>query len=215
MSRPLLICDCDEVLLHMVRHFGVWLRERHDIQFQMGEPDFAHALTRPDGSAVPRDEMWALVNGFFPGEMERQTLVPGAGEALAALAAEADIVILTNLGDHCRDARIEQLAVHGIRHRVETNQGGKGSPVARLIAEYRPSATVFVDDLAVHHESVAKHAPEVHRLQVIAEPAMAENIPPAPHAHARIDDWADALPWIRARFAEGPALLSLATGEQP
>src|ERR1700712_4520628 len=22
MSRPLLICDCDEVLLHMVRHFG-------------------------------------------------------------------------------------------------------------------------------------------------------------------------------------------------
>mgnify|MGYP003349916562 CR=1 FL=1 len=28
MSRPLVISDCDEVLLHMVRHFGTWLRER-------------------------------------------------------------------------------------------------------------------------------------------------------------------------------------------
>ena len=33
MTKPLLICDCDEVLLHMVRHFGTWLRESHDIAF--------------------------------------------------------------------------------------------------------------------------------------------------------------------------------------
>ena len=38
MSRPLLITDCDEVLLHMVRHFGVWLRESHDIDFDVAGP---------------------------------------------------------------------------------------------------------------------------------------------------------------------------------
>lgn len=203
--KPLLICDCDEVLLHMVRHFGVWLRERHDITFDMAGGDFSRALKRADGSLVEREAMWGLLDDFFPGEMERQTLVPGAAEALAALAEQAEIVILTNLGDHCRDARIAQLARFGIEHRVVTNQGGKGDPVARLVAELRPSAAVFVDDLAVHHESVAKHAPQVHRLHLVSEPDLAPHIPPAPQAHARIDDWGAARTWIEARLASGPA----------
>ena len=82
------------------------------------------------------------------------------------------------------------------------NRGGKGRPVRELIEEMRPTATVFVDDLSVHHESVAKHAPDVWRLHMIAEPRLAARTPPAPHAHARIDDWVDALPWILERFAE-------------
>jgi len=203
MTRPLLICDCDEVLLHMVRHFGTWLRETHDIAFAPDGGDFANSMTRADGSRPSAEEMWGLLGGFFPGEMERQTLVPHAREALAALAETADIVILTNLSDACRTARIDQLAAFGIDHRVECNQGGKGDPVARLVAEHRASVTVFVDDLAVHHDSVARHAPEVHRLHMISEPSLAPDVPPAPAAHARIDDWREARDWIAARFAEG------------
>ena len=200
MTRPLLICDCDEVLLHMVRHFGTWLRERHDIHFAHETGSFV-AMTKADGSPVEHERIWAMLDEFFPAEMDRQTLVPGAAEALAVLGETADIVILTNLGDHCRDHRIAQLAQHGIRHRVETNQGGKGGPVARLVAEYGNPVTVFVDDLATHHESVAKHAPAVHRLHLVAEPAMAPQVPPAAHAHARIDDWGAARDWIAQRFA--------------
>jgi hypothetical protein len=201
MTRALLICDCDEVLLHMVRHFGTWLRERHDLHFAFETGSFV-AMTHADGSPVEHERIFGMLDEFFPAEMERQTLVPGAAEALAALSATADIVILTNLGDHCRDHRIAQLAGHGIQHRVETNRGGKGDPVARLVAEYGNPVTVFVDDLAVHHESVAKHARSVHRLHLIAEPAMAPQVPPAPYAHARIDDWAEAQAWIAARFAD-------------
>jgi len=201
MTRSLLICDCDEVLLHMVRHFGTWLREHHDIAFAHESGSFT-AMTYPDGSAVEHERIWGMLDQFFPAEMERQTLVPGAAEALAALSEQADIVILTNLGDHCRDHRITQLAAHGINHRVETNRGGKGDPVARLVAEYGNPVTVFVDDLPVHHESVAKHAPAVHRLHLVAEPSMAPQIPPAPFAHARIDNWEGARDWIAQRFAD-------------
>jgi hypothetical protein len=206
MTRPLLICDCDEVLLHMVRHFGTWLRERHDIAFAHETGSFT-AMTYADGRAVEHERIWGMLDQFFPAEMDRQTLVPGAADALAAIGEQADIVILTNLGDHCRDHRITQLAAHGIMHRVETNRGGKGDPVARLVAEYGHPVTVFVDDLAVHHESVARQAPSVHRLQIVAEPSMAAQIPPAPFAHARIDDWTRAQAWIAARFADNvPAL---------
>ncbi|MBI0476026.1 HAD family hydrolase [Sphingomonas sp. MA1305] len=208
--KPLLICDCDEVLLHMVKHFGVWLRESHDIAFTPDGADFANSMRRADGSVPSRDEMWALLGGFFPGEMHRQTLVPHATEALARLAEMAEIVILTNLTDECRTARIEQLARFGIAHRVECNQGGKGDPVARLVAEHGDPVTVFVDDLPVHHESVARHAPGVHRLHMVSEPTLAPNVAPAPFAHARIDDWREAADWIAARFAAGrPAASAL------
>lgn len=209
--KPLLITDCDEVLLHMVRHFGTWLDEAHDIDFTPNGGDFSTSMRRrADQAVVAREQMWALLDGFFPAEMERQTLVPHAREALAALAEHADIIVLTNLGDQCREHRIVQLASHGIIHRVECNQGPKGPPVAKLVAEMGAPVAVFVDDLAVHHESVAEHAPHVHRLHMIAEPSLAPDVPPAPHAHARIDDWLEAQRWIEARFAAG--LTADATG---
>jgi hypothetical protein len=206
MSRPLLISDCDEVLLHMVVHFAEWIEDAHGLRFSLQEPGFANAVRYiGSGEAVPADKVWPLLDGFFDSEMHRQNIVPGAAEALAAIGEEADIVILTNIGDQYHASRVEQLEAVGIRHRVLCNRGGKGRPVIELIEELRPSVAVFVDDLPVHHESVAKHAPHVWRLHMIAEPRLAAHIPPSPHAHARIDDWDEAQGWILGRFAEGPA----------
>jgi hypothetical protein len=205
MNRPLLITDCDEVLLHMVRHFGEWLDEAHAIDFRPQGGAFADALTRKAcGTPVPEQEVWPLLDGFFATQMARQTLTPGAAEALGRIGEVADIVILTNLQDWCHAGRAVQLEAHGIRHRIVCNQGGKGAPVARLAAEHRSSVTVFVDDLEAHHESVAQHAPDVFRLHMIAEPAIAPTIPPAPHAHVRIDRWNEAVEWVLARFRSEP-----------
>lgn len=201
MSRPLLISDCDEVLLHMVGHFAEWLDEEHRIHFDVDSGRFDSAFTRVDsGDLLDDAEIWPLLNQFFRQQMHRQTLVPGATEALGRIGEVADIVILTNLGDEAHGWRVDQLAKHGIRHEVVCNRGGKGVPVG-LLRRSRPSS-VFVDDLAVHHESVAKHAPDVWRLHMIAEPRVARAVPPAEHAHARIDDWAPAADWILDRLQE-------------
>lgn len=202
-KRPLLISDCDEVLLHMVRHFGTWLGEAHAIDFTPSSWELASNMRRRDGRPIAREELFGFLGGFFPSQMHRQTLVPHAGEALARLSQQADIVILTNLQDECRQARIDQLAAFGIAHRVECNQGGKGEPVARIVAEHGHPVTVFVDDLPHHHASVAEHAPEVHRLHMVSEPELSPGVPPAPEAHARIDHWPEAVRWIEARFAAG------------
>lgn len=201
MSRPLLISDCDEVLLHMVAHFDAWLGEAHGIKFDFESGSFAGSMTyRASGETVDEAKVWPLLDEFFRGEMHRQTLVPGALEALGTIGEVADIVILTNLGDEAHPWRVEQLANHGIRHEVVCNSGGKGVPARDLVNRHGASRSVFVDDLPVHHASVAKHAPEVFRLHMVAEPRLAPAVPPAEHAHARIDDWPTASEWIIERL---------------
>jgi hypothetical protein len=205
VSRPLLITDCDEVLLHMIGHFRDWLDEAHDLEFDLTAPGFRAAMRERGGNPVKEDRVWALLDLFFDREMHRQNVVPGAVEALRAIGEVAEIVILTNIGDEYQANRVAQLEAFDINHRVLCNRGGKGRPVLELIEEMRPSAAAFVDDLAVHHESVANHAPAVWRLHMVAEPRLAAHTPPAPFAHARIDDWVDAAPWLIARLDQGAA----------
>ncbi len=199
-GRPLFVTDCDEVLLHMVSHFADWVAEAHDFSFDLSAPGFRDALRDRDGQPVAAERVWPLLDGFFRSEMHRQNLVPGAAEALSAISEHAEIVVLTNIGDEFEAGRVEQLERFEIRHRVLCNRGGKGRPVLELIEAMGPNATVIVDDLAVHHESVSIHAPQVWRLHMVAEPRLAAHTPPAPHAHARIDSWDEAVPWILERL---------------
>jgi FMN phosphatase YigB (HAD superfamily) len=200
MSRPLVVTDCDEVLLHMVRHFRTWLGEEHGIEFLLEGNPFAQSIRRR-GSDEPiaDDEVWRYLQLFFDTEFERQTEIEGAAAAIGELQREADVVVLTNLLDRYQQARVEQLARHGIGVRVFTNQGPKGDALRRIVEEYAPGRAVFIDDLAQHHASAADALPEISRLHFCGEPAIAPHVPcalEAGHAHARIDSWAEALPWL-------------------
>jgi hypothetical protein len=103
MTRPLLITDCDEVLLHMLRHFADWVDEAHGLSFALDAPGFREAVRHKDtGVPVAEDRIWPLLDGFFDSEMHRQNVVPGAVEALQQIGQHAEIVILTNIGDDIR-----------------------------------------------------------------------------------------------------------------
>lgn len=204
MTRPLIITDCDEVLMHMVVPFAQWVDEEHGVAFRMEDTSFAGALKRKEcGTPLEASEVWPLLDGFFRHEMHRQLPISGAFEAMAALGALADIVVLTNVGPDHQARRAEQLAAHGLTAPVIGSRGGKGEPVAALIAERAPAVTIFIDDLPQHHRSVADVAPHVWRLHMVGEPAIADRIPTTRAAHARIDDWASAQAWIADRIAAG------------
>jgi FMN phosphatase YigB (HAD superfamily) len=205
-ARPLIVCDCDEVLLYMVAPFRDWLGETQGVRFEMKSNNFADAMRWAEsGDPVEPAEIWRLLRAFFDTEMHRQTAIDGAVEAVRELSTRADVVVLTNLIDDHRDARQAQLDTHGIAARVYTNQGPKGPALEKIIAEYRPSHTIFVDDLPQHHQSARETIGRITTLHLCGEPMLAPHIAcahKAGHADARIDSWAEALPWLNARLDE-------------
>ncbi len=200
MSRPLVVSDCDEVLLHMVAPFRDWLGESQGVTFRMEGNNFAKAMRwTENGEPVCEKDIWRLLGGFFDSEMHRQLPIEGAVRGINTLAEHADVVILTNLNDERQQNRARQLAEHGIHARVYTNQGPKGPALAGILDEYAPSRAIFIDDLPQHHLSAAETVPHVRRLHLCGEPMIAPHIDCAHaqgHAHARIDMWSEALPWL-------------------
>jgi hypothetical protein len=197
-DRPLIVTDCDEVLLHFAIPFRAYLGEVHEMELAFTSFSLAGSIRRRAcGSALDQAEFEPLLDGFFETHMPTQTPVPGAVEALAELSRDCDIVVLTNIVDAVALRRSHELERLGMPYPVRGNRGPKGRPVAAL-AEGRIGPVVFIDDLPPHHASVAKHAPHVHRLHMIADPELQALIPAAPDAHVRIDDWHAAHSHIRA-----------------
>jgi hypothetical protein len=202
MSRPLIVSDCDEVLMHMVVPFRTWLEEQHGIEFNFSG-GFERALRhKTSGDVVERNLVWTLLSAFFETEMHRQTPIRGAVAAMARLAERADIVIVTNIGEERAQARADQIHAHGLPYPVIGNRGGKGPAVSKLIEERQPGLTIFIDDLGANHVSVARDVPQCWRLHFVGEPEFAPHVEMARDAHERIDEWERAEAWIMARIDE-------------
>ena len=207
-NRPLIVSDCDEVLLHMVAHFRDFLQEETEVDFVMDNPDFGSAVRhRETGDPVDQAQVWKLLGQFFDTQMDRQLPIAGAIEGINTLAERADVVILTNLVDARQEHRRVQLEKLGLEARVFTNQGPKGPALRRILDEYRPSKAIFIDDLPQHHLSARETIPDITTLHLCGEPLLAPHIDcahKAGHADARIDTWDEALPWLEAQLEKEP-----------
>ncbi len=203
MTRPLVITDCDEVLMHMVVPFAQWVDEAHGVLFRIEDASFAGALKRKEcGTPLEAAEVWPLLDGFFTSEMTRQYPIPGALAAMAEIARHADIVVLTNVGPEHQQRRIDQLALHDFHAPVIGSRGGKGEPVRRLIEERQPRSRSSSTTSAGITRRWRRKRPTCGGSIWSASPRSRGKIAPAKHAHARIDDWTEAKDWILARLAE-------------
>jgi hypothetical protein len=187
-GAPLLIVDVDEVIAHFMRGFGTYVA-RHGYEFRVERFALFQNLYRP-GETEPVDMVTGreLFDDFFrhgAGDLEPAV---GAADALASLSTRAGVVILTNAPDCGREARAGWLKTHGFDYPLILNSSLKGPAVATLSARTSgPSA--FIDDLLPNLESVAEHAPRVHRFQMVADERLQPMAPAAPERHARHDDW--------------------------
>jgi hypothetical protein len=198
MSRPLIISDCDGVLLEFVAPFVAYLDSVHDLTLRLDSFALTGNVRDRDGRAIEPAAFPPLLDGFFTTHMPSQAPVKGAADALATLAEHCDIVVLTNIADHHALRRVDELARLGMPYRVIGNQGSKGGPIKALMAEFEPTVAVFIDDLPPNLSSAKGHVPDIHCIHMVAETSLRGLIPAAPDADVRIDDWHLALPHIQS-----------------
>lgn len=196
--RPLIVSDCDGVLLEFADPFIAYLDAEHGLTLKLTSFALVGNIRHADGTPVEPKAFPALLDGFFSTHMPTQAPIPGAVASLAALSQYCDIVVLTNIADHHAVARTAELARLGMPYRVIGNQGPKGEPIRSLIDEFQPSMAVFIDDLPPHHSSAKLIVPDVHRLHMVAEASLRDLIPHAADADARIDHWPEAFAHIEA-----------------
>jgi len=161
--------------------------------FRVGEPEHLDVA-----------EGRALFDAFFETDVGNIEPAPGARHALAMLARDATVVILTNAPAHSRDARARWLVENGFPYPLLVNSGLKGPAVAALCARTAGPAA-FVDDLLPNLDSVASEAPGVFRFQMVADERLRPLALSAPERHVRIDDWPALAPAIARVLRIGEA----------
>jgi len=110
-----------------------------------------------------------------------------------------NVVVLSNVPPAQAPARLRNLTAHGLDVPLLTNSGPKG-PAVKTLAKRAGGPVFFVDDVPMHHASVAELAPDVVRIHFVGDERLRPLMPPSPHAHLRADDWKEVEAFVRARL---------------
>jgi len=199
-ARPLLIVDADEVLLAFARGFDKFLGERGCYLDLVSYRLHGNVRRIDDRSALIDIEVTGLLDEFREA-LDWLEPVEGARDAIADLACDMDVVVVSNVSAAQAPARLKNLAALGMTVPLLANSGPKG-PAVKTLARRAGKPVFFVDDIPMHHASVAEHAPDVIRIHFVGDERLKALLAPSPHAHVRLDDWAAASAFVRGRLAE-------------
>jgi len=197
-GRPLLIADADEVLLAFAKGFDKFLAS-HDCYLDLVSYRLHGNVRRREGRLPLIDiEVTALLDEFRA-ELDWLEPVAGAFEAISALREIMSVVVVSNVSPAQAPARLRNLAAHGLDVPLLANSGPKG-PAVKSLAKRAGGPVFFVDDVPMHHASVAELSPDVIRIHLVGDERLRPLMPSSPHAHLRTDDWTDVEAFVRARL---------------
>lgn len=194
-DRPLLILDVDDVLLEFIRPFPRFLEQR-GLQLTMASFRLTGNIAETGtGRLVEQPEVTALLDDFFAGQADWQSITDGAPEALASFEGRAEIVLLTAMPHRHRETRRAHLDALGLPYPLLTTEMAKGPAVARLRGPgNRPVA--FVDDQPPNLISARESVSDANLFHLMADNSLREFLPPLPHDITVVHDWHDARPKI-------------------
>ncbi|MEM9097014.1 MAG: hypothetical protein AAGC79_00710 [Pseudomonadota bacterium] len=198
-GQPLLAVDADEVLVLLAAHLKRFLATQ-GIEMRLTEYRLEGTMF-PEGAEHPLafDESLAWLDRFFETEVLRQEAIPHAREVLDRLSDEIQVMVLTNVPQHGREKRIENLKSLGMPYPLVENTGGKGPPLAWIQKQIN-APVVFVDDSPSQIQSAAKHAPETTRIHFTGAELVEGLIPNCAEADYSVTDWLACETVIRTRL---------------
>jgi hypothetical protein len=196
-DRPLLVVDVDDVLMEFVRPFTRYL-DSHGLELGLStfrlHGNIADKTTK---AAIEDGRTSELIDDFFRAQDQWQEAVADATDTMAALAGNAEIVMLTAMPHRHRAVRRRHLDRMGFPYPLLTTEMPKGPAIRRLRGDTgRPVA--FVDDIPHNLVSVRAAVSDAHLFHLMAMPSLRALLPPLPDDMIVVEDWSDAAPRIAA-----------------
>lgn len=195
-SRPLVVCDVDEVVLEFLNPLDRYL---NSVEHKLHPDSFRlHGNIRSiaDGLAATDEQVSEMQEAFFASQDKWQTPAPDVVDVLKRLAADADIVFLTAMPPRHHDVRRTVLDMHGLTYPMIATEEPKGPVVASLIGG-RNIPAVFIDDILRNHGSVRGSAPDCLLIHLMVNAVFRKMLPKADGDIVIAEDWADAERVIR------------------
>lgn len=194
-DRPLLILDVDDVILDFIKPFPKYLQAK-GFELRLDSYRLNGNIFHLDtGSAAEAAHVKSLIDEFFHGQADWQTVTDGAADAMAQIAKSAEIVLLTAMPHRFRDARRRHLDTLGLPYPLLTTEMAKGPAVARLRGP-KPRAVAFVDDQPRNLVSAHESVPDAALFHLMADNSLRDLMPPPPDFAIVVHDWTEALPKI-------------------
>lgn len=190
-ERPLLVLDVDDVLLDFVRPLPLYLASR-GYQLRLNTFRlFGNVFEIDGGAEVERERVTGLLDDFFAAQTDWQTPVDGAADAVAAIARDAEVVLLTAMPHRHRDTRRRHLDALGLTYPLLTTEMAKGPAIRRLRGE-RARPVAFVDDMPHNLASARESVADTHLFHLMADTSLRALLPSPPDGAVVVDDWHDA-----------------------
>jgi len=200
-QKPLIICDVDEVIVHFIKGLESFLA-RHDLW--LDPASFAlngNIKTIIENKPVSGEKVGELLTLFFQEDTRKLQPIEGSITALRALAANADVVLLSNLPHEAYEDRLVNLKGHGLDFPLVSNRGPKGPAVERLTTRHQ-APVFFIDDIGHYLTSVYDHCPHVHLIHFTQDERFSRHAKKLPVEHLRTDNWHDVEAHIRLKLGE-------------
>lgn len=195
-TRPLIVCDIDEVVLEFLDPFDRYLNsvghKLHPDSFRL----HGNIRSITEDIAAARDEVDRMEEEFFASQHRWQVPAKGVDAALPSLSRDADIVFLTAMPPRHHDVRRTLLDLHGLDFPMIATEEPKGPVVASLIGE-RQVPAAFIDDIVRNHDSVRSHAPGCLLIHLMANQVFRAMAPKPEEDIVIAEDWVDAERLIR------------------
>lgn len=189
-TKPLVICDVDEVVVHFIRDFEDFI-SAEKLGLKHGNPSEPYVLFETStNNSISLTRVNDLIDNFFIQRTRTMKSIVGAVEGLQSLASNATVVMLTNLPHSAGDDRRDNLASLGLDYPVITNSGPKG-PAILNIARRTKAPVIFIDDSQHFIQSAFDHAPHVHLVHFLHDERFSKFVPELDYVSLRSDNWHD------------------------